>query len=543
MLIKRAYAESSPEDPRFEVLRPGSQIKTARIESSVRDFIDTLKPEADHTYVLANAMGYSEFFGPNSNRDWYGYNENLNFNGLLHAWANIGENVESDRVKAKSWPYGYPSFYNANAFAHHKNDHPKHGFGDVRFVFANHAMKRIELVIRVNNAEAETRGHGSILDRVDNGERVDLSMGCKIPFDACSVCTDWVRVREAWAKFDPTRHRHPGIPVLEEHTKRPIRGIARTRNEYCQDMRLRAGQITEDGQRIFVFNDICAFFDISFVMIGADRTAKVMWFLSSPGRKPQGRSVTSPVLEALQSLIGQKTASMDKGIPGGTARAIGEAATRPSLEVVIVEARKSAPAKSILSTLARLGIMASPREFSAATTGTPTDFNPISCGADASFAVSAKDISPSLLAALGPLMDEHSSFARTLLPRLKSERSPGKTAQVEDAELAQQYAGYRLSMLREAPVILGDMGPDWAKISMPDPGLLLGAGGVVQWISSHLIPDLGSDAIETVNKLATMMTRHEDLPKLAMALDAAMRIEKTSLWGAIESVAHTVRDL
>lgn len=543
MLIKRAYAASSPGDPRIEIVRPGEGVKTARIEDPVRRFIDALKPSKDHTYALVNAMGYSEYFGPNSNRDWYGYNEHLNFNGLLHDWPDVGRDIDADRAKAKTWPYGYPTFNNATVFAHHKNDDPKHGFGRVLLAFANHAMKRVELVLEINNDEAERRGHGSFLDRMDSGERCDVSMGTRIPWDACSLCTDWLRVREAWARFDPKRHKHPGVPVLEEHARKRIQGIARTRQEYCPCQRHRSGQVTPDGQKVFVYNDIIVFFDISLVMIGADRTAKVMWSLPSPGRRAMSSEIIAPVVSALQALIGGKAASIEKDIPGGVARVLGEAESRPSAENIIAAARKIAPPKAVLSTLARLGVCASPREFAAAVTGEARDFDPGGDGRDDSMAVSAKDVMPALLHALSPILSSHSSFSPCLQPRLVGEIHIVKRAGASDADLARKYAGYRLSLLRQAPELFRAGGEEGAKIAAEIPGLLLGPAGVIQWISSHLNPDLGSDAVEAVTKLATMATRTEDLPKLAMALDAIVGTEKTSVWEAIRATARAAKDL
>lgn len=162
-----------------EMLTPGQPVRAAGVLPEVRDFIRTLKPDSRYTYTLVNAMGYSEFFGANSNTDWYGYNPHLAFNGLLHVPEGFGQDVEKDRMQGKDWPYGYPTFYGATTYAHHKNTDPQQlGFGDVIYAGINPKMKRVELVMRVFNEEAIKKGHQSILDRLRNGERVDVSMGC-----------------------------------------------------------------------------------------------------------------------------------------------------------------------------------------------------------------------------------------------------------------------------------------------------------------------------------------------------------------------------
>lgn len=61
---------------------------------------------------------------------------------------------------------------------------------------------------------------------------------------------------------------------------------SKTRNDYCghmnkQDPRFRPNLILPDGRQIFVWNPFPRFFDISFVLIGADKTAKVMGLLAS----------------------------------------------------------------------------------------------------------------------------------------------------------------------------------------------------------------------------------------------------------------------
>jgi hypothetical protein len=208
MHIKRAYfAGEHDGEPLVQIVRPGEQIKTASfMMPSVQSFIDRLRPDPRYTYVLVNAMGYSEFYGPNSNRDWYGYNEHLDFNGLLHAPPDFGKNYEIDKMQGLSWPYGFPSYYGATVYAHHKNTDPQQlGFGDVIYVAPNPIMKRIELIERIFNEEAHKKGHTSILERIAAGERVDVSMGCfkagamvtmadgtKKPIEQIAV-GDWVR--------------------------------------------------------------------------------------------------------------------------------------------------------------------------------------------------------------------------------------------------------------------------------------------------------------------------------------------------------------
>lgn len=182
-------------------VRPGRKVTAEGLMPVVHSFLEKLEPDPAYTYVLVNAMGYSEFYGSNSNTDWYGYNPHLEFNGLLNTPPGFGMDVEKDRMQSKDWPYGYPTFYGATAYAHHKNDNPQElGFGDVILSVANPRMKRIELVKRIFNEEAIKKGHESILNRIRAGERVDVSMGCKVPFDLCVDPYSLVRTREGHVK-------------------------------------------------------------------------------------------------------------------------------------------------------------------------------------------------------------------------------------------------------------------------------------------------------------------------------------------------------
>ena len=78
-------------------------------------FIEGLRPMADAQYMLVNAMGASEFFGSNINGDHFPEE------ALIHkpdSWTN---NPLIDKSLAKGWPYGFPTFYGAHPYAHHKS--------------------------------------------------------------------------------------------------------------------------------------------------------------------------------------------------------------------------------------------------------------------------------------------------------------------------------------------------------------------------------------------------------------------------------------
>jgi hypothetical protein len=205
----------------------------------IRDYIKTITAEdrKKFCYVLVNALGAGEFFGSNINSDFFPWDV------LCH---------EGD-------DYGYKTFFKAHAYTHHANKDSSRAIGIPVVAVLNHKMKRVELIIRIDREKARKEGADGIITRIDNGEFPDVSMGCKVPFDVCSICG--------------------------QHSK--------TRDDYCQHMRppeeMRGiwgpNRILPDGRRIYVINTMPRFFDISFVFIGADKTAKVMAKLASKGNQ------------------------------------------------------------------------------------------------------------------------------------------------------------------------------------------------------------------------------------------------------------------
>lgn len=516
-MIKRAYAQGPTT---VELVAPGTKTAQHCEPSAARTFLENLCPDPRYTFVLVNAMGYSEYYGANSNTDWYGYNPHLDFNGLLNAWPGIGADSTEDAMKAKAWGYGYPCFYNAACYAHHRNTDPQRlGFGDVIFVAPNPHMKRIELVMRVFNEEAKAKGHTNFLDRLQAGERVDVSMGAKVPFDLCSVCTDWAAVKEAWKTFDPTKHAHPGIAILLYHkTVKPIRGLAVTKADYCSCMKTQRGKILSTGEKIFVFNDFPRFFDISFVWIGADRTARAMGYLGPNGPGITPRAVPQVNLTSLLSSIFQarpKTASILKEIDEGHVidTVQSDAETAPTMSSTVLDTMsKTVGAKSLLSTLAGLGVVVKPDEFQTIVlAGLPQGsdmirnlvkskfvFDAHTPRIDDEFGVDPNSFDASLGQKLSFLLGSRSGFSPYLEPRLEDKTAlllpqaallkVAKSAVLDD--IGAKYNGYRLSVLEKSAELfprVTDIDPSLlaSKTASMAP-LLLGLGPVIHFISSHL---------------------------------------------------------
>ena len=545
MLIKRAFYPGVQDgELTVQLIEPGEMVKTASgLMPAVQSFINTLRPDPSCIYALVNAMGYSEFFRSNSNNDWYGQNKHLDFNGLLHAPPNWGTDPAADMARGKKWYYGFPTYYNATVYAHHKNSNPDQlGFGEVIFVAPNPLMKRIELVLRVDREKAALRGRSNVLDRIQAHERVDVSMGAKVPLDMCSICTDWATVRKALDSFDPTRHIHPGIAVLHWHKRNPIRGVSVTRADYCECMKTQKGMIFPDGRKVFVYNDFPRFFDISFVWIGADRTARVMWFLSDskePPPKTVSRQAMNPVYAYLREMLQKKAhvapsiitameksaggrilvkkSEIEKEIPAAWVKNLDlHAQAEPDLPGdVLADAVRRAGAQRTLSSLGGLGITLRPREFRAVIgQGMPDgpaamralanreDFSTECSDIDDTYGVQEGHVLPDLMRSLMPMAPLRSLFTPELGPRLMHAAAPVRSTRIiiiqsmPMAKLAAQYNGYRISLLEKAASVFPKYTEVWEpdvdmlmKVSSVPLGalpLLLGAGPVLHLLSAHL---------------------------------------------------------
>jgi hypothetical protein len=260
-------AVSREGEPLVQVFHPGDMRAAERFFSKtaapllpeVRSYLERVRQDPTKIHVLVNALGAGEYWGSNINGDWFSEDS------LIH--------------KGPDW--GYETFYQAHPFTHHQNKDPAKAFGTVPLSVWNDAMKRVELVIEIDRRKADQVGATGVCDKIDQGIFSDVSMGCRVPFDRCSICCDLAKFRAAQQTFDPSRHKNVGAAVLEFHKKDPIRGISITRNDYCDCLRKTLNKIQPDGRRICAINDYPKFFDISFVFIGADKTAKVMAKLAS----------------------------------------------------------------------------------------------------------------------------------------------------------------------------------------------------------------------------------------------------------------------
>ena len=280
-----------PADSYFE------KVASASLLPEVSTYIAELKPRDDSQYVLVNAMGAGEYYGSNINGDRFAEA------ALVHSpdgWKGV---PLLDKMKAKGWAYGFPTFYDACVYPHHRNKDPNKKLGVVELAAWNPHMKRVELVTRLDRDICIANGGESIWDKLKTGNYPDVSMGTKVPFDTCSITLDRKRYQEAWDSYDPKRHTSPGAAILEVHKKNPIRGVQVTRKEYSEYGRTMMNRILRDGRKVWVDNDFPRFFDISYVFIGADKIAKAMLKIADAGKRTYGFMSSAEVAEKMAAGI------------------------------------------------------------------------------------------------------------------------------------------------------------------------------------------------------------------------------------------------
>ena len=233
-------------EPLVQAFRQGESIKkvAGTMMPDVQNWLNGYKSDREKIALLINAMGATEYYGQNINGDIF-YEASL-----VHDCRNHPSDMHpvDDLTSKIIPPYGHWTFLQAFPFVHHRNKDPSRAFGKVVVSCWNPRMHRVELVSVLDRAAALQNGAQAVVDRIDAGEYPDVSMGCKVPWDRCVICG----------------HK------------------SKTREDYCPCVKeIGLGKILDDGRQVGVDNVYPRFFDISFVFIGADKTAKVMTKLGS----------------------------------------------------------------------------------------------------------------------------------------------------------------------------------------------------------------------------------------------------------------------
>lgn len=544
-----------PADSVFE------KTASATLLPEVLQYIANLKPKPGCQYVLVNAMGAGEYYGSNINGDHF---EEA---GLIHTppgWTGV---PLVDRALGKDWTYGFPTFYNAYPYAHHRNKDPSRAYGEVELAVWNDGMKRVELVCSVDHEKCVKFGGVPVWDKLKAGMYADVSMGSKVCYDLSSITTDWELYRKAMETFDPKKFKYPGLAVLEFHKKLKakdgvgIKGLSITRNDYDEWTKNHMNRILPDGRKVFVYNPYPRFFDISFVFIGADRTAKVMVFIvrkgdtryvpsaeagekvssvthvseTEPGAVEKTAGISDDLLKAAFGFKGaeDKKGEIDKEvIPSQFAGKAVPLVAKSEKDIPewAVNALSSVPEDKALSTTSSMGIVLRPREFQRITLIRmgKKDLSNELAAADKVFpkveestpcGLSPDSFMPALARMLMPLMEGRSSLGPFIEKRViigeKGDDEPPTSHSSEDLrKISAAYNGYRqalMDMVASAQDLLPRAAPtdeEVAKLAAASPETLFTPLTVAYIKEAHLdeVPfaDTPSGVVEPMNQSASV---------------------------------------
>lgn len=484
-------AESEHGRTVFPLFGPGDsefeKTAAASLLPDVTRYIENLRPSNESQYVLVNAMGAGEYFGSNINGDHFPEA------ALIHKPDEWTGNPLIDKIRAKNWAYGFPTFYLAHPYAHHRNKDSSRAFGEVELASWNNHMKRVELVVRVDHDKCQQFGGTGVWDKLKNGSYPDVSMGTKVPYDTCSICLDWDAYGKALQSYRPGEHKHPGQAVLAQHKRSNIRGLSITRKDYCDHARTQMSRIYPDGRKVWVYNDFPRFFDISFVFIGADKTAKVMVFIYRSGniyqpkpsaevaedlgvKEPESGTKTASVADEtlkyafLGKLAKNKQGEIDKDvIPSQFAGKAIPIVTKREKDLpkdLLDSMSTKLPLSAILSTMTGLGMVMKPKEFQRMTLimiGKKDLADDLESKGEVfpkvdeeeSVDLDKKDFMPSLARMLLPLMAMRSAFGPVIEQRIVSlsggskddEKPPTSHSSELLRKISSAYNGYRHSVM------------------------------------------------------------------------------------------------
>ena len=223
------------------------------IPDKIIKLVEGLKPRKDGRYVHINAVGSLAAWGSNKNGD------------AFPKWSLLHDSPPTDILsflndKGLSVPpeYGHETFETyAYPFVFHDNKDPLKSIGEkVTCSAYNDVMERVELIVFISDRQAP-----DLVRRIDAGDPIPWSMGCKVPFDVCSIC----------------------------------KNTAKNRSEYCSHLRTLMNVTLPDGRKVYALNWFPRFFDISYVISPAWTEA---WSLRKVAS--HGSPIASPIASAAQ---------------------------------------------------------------------------------------------------------------------------------------------------------------------------------------------------------------------------------------------------
>ncbi len=248
-IIDLGFETPETGEPRVRLIQPGL-VKTASTE--IQRFWDSMPPDPASSFLWVIGVSAREYYGCNNNGDAF------------------------DEADLKKTHNGFVD--SAHVFIQHVNKDPAKSIGKPVFSWYNDVMRRVELILRIDKDAA---GASAIVAKIQAGEPIFVSMGCKVDFDVCSIC--------------------------ENH--------AQTRKDYCDHLRYNMKKILPDGRQVYALNPNPKFFDISIVARPADPTAFTLDKRASLNKTASAcffENISSSELGEASEDMAMKTAALKK---------------------------------------------------------------------------------------------------------------------------------------------------------------------------------------------------------------------------------------
>lgn len=320
--LGRCFAEA------LNVTRKGSGLEkiAGQLHPEVSTYLKTLRPDPKYQYVLMTPMGSFEYWGMNVNGDVFP-DMSLAFNRDRDDPLPIIQALEAKwltpfggRLPPGNYTnFGHKTFLEALRYRHHVNKNPEISYGDITLSVWNPSMHRVEVISRHDREKAKRVGAEEIIKDLDEGKSRQISMGCRVPFDVCTVCAH----------------------------------VSKTPNDYCDHLRTMMGSTTPAGQIVGAVNFFPKFFDLSDVFVPAAKESGVLMKVAHVG----GNKIAS-----LKTATQKKVADITKNVlPNSGRKAVEDAiACEPDLPRA---ALRGGDFSNLLSSLSAMGIVLKPREF------------------------------------------------------------------------------------------------------------------------------------------------------------------------------------
>ena len=318
--LGRCFAEAIDIMPRSG---GGIEKVAGELHPAIKKYLSTLKSDPRYQYVLMTPMGAYEYWGMNVNGDVFPEIALKHDHATDDPLPVIKELEERFlRPHGKTLPpvplkeFGFRTFEDAHRYKHHVNKNPEIAYGDITFVIYNPYMHRVELVSRHDREKAKRVGAEEIIRDLDNGKPRQISMGCRVPFDVCTICGN----------------------------------VSRTPRDYCVHLRHGMGTVQDDGKMVGAVNFFPRFFDLSDVFVPAAKESGVLMKVANA----RGTNV-------IEKVSGIKRAAMNKKIlPNAISESLMK--LRDAEPNLPMEALRKDP-RELIATSGMLGMVLKPSEF------------------------------------------------------------------------------------------------------------------------------------------------------------------------------------